>query len=81
MTQVQPVRIQPIYVRPAQLRCRFEMMAADAPSSHEFCAFDFPGCEGCPNALHSVRMVRSQEDPMKSTAWRGWIALAYRPTK
>ena len=35
--------------------------------------FDFPGCEGCPKALHTVRTVGSSEDPMKSMVWRGWI--------
>ena len=33
------------------------MMAADAPSGHEFCVFDFPGCKGCPKAQHTVRVV------------------------
>ena len=63
---------QPIQVQPVRLRCRFEMTAADAPLSHEFCVFDFPGCEGCPKALHAIRTVGSSEDPMKSKAWGGW---------
>jgi len=40
MLQIQPSQIQPV-----ELRCRFEMMAADAPSGHEFCVFDLPGCK------------------------------------
>jgi len=40
-------------VQATKLRCRFEMTAADAPSSYEFCVFDFPGCEGCPKAQHT----------------------------
>jgi hypothetical protein len=44
---------------------------------HQHCAqttiFDFPGCEGCPKALHTVRTVGSSEDLMKSMVWRGWI--------
>jgi hypothetical protein len=43
MLQIQPSQIQPV-----ELGCRFEMMAADAASGHEFCVFDFPGCKGCP---------------------------------
>ena len=54
------------------------MTAADAPSGHEFCVFDFPGCKGCPKALHVVRMVGSSEDPMKSGALRAWVAAASR---
>ena len=42
------------------------MAVADAPSSHEFCVFEFPGCEGCSKAQHIVRTVESSEDPMKS---------------
>jgi hypothetical protein len=81
MSQVQTVQIEPVQVQPVQLRCRFEMTAADAPLSHEFCVFDFPGCEGCPRALHLTKTVGSSEDPMKSKAWRGWIAHASRPKR
>jgi hypothetical protein len=62
---------------PIKLRCRFEMTAADAPSGHEFCVFDFPGCKGCPKALHKVQMVGSSEDPMKSEALRAWVARVF----
>lgn len=58
------------------VRCRFEMTAANAPSSGEFCVFEFPGCEGCPNALHAVKTVGNSEDPMKSKVLRKWIAQA-----
>lgn len=67
-------QIQPSQIQPSKLRCRFEMTAAEAPSSDEFCVFDFPGCEGCPKALHTVRTAGSSEDPMKSEAWRAWVA-------
>ena len=63
-------------VQPVKFRCRFEMTAADAPSSHEFCVFDFPGCEGCPKAQHAVQTVGSSEDPMKSEIWRAWAVRA-----
>jgi hypothetical protein len=66
-------------VQPIKFRCRFEMTAVDARSSDEFCVFDFPGCEGCPKAQHTVRTVGSSEDPMNSEALRGWIARASRP--
>ena len=57
------------------------MTAADALSSHEFCVFEFPGCEGCPKAQHTVRMVVSSEDPMKSEALRAWVAALPAPKK
>ena len=66
-------------VQPTKLRCRFEMTAADAPSGYEFCAFDFPGCEGCPKAQHTVRTVGISEDPMTSEALRAWAARFSRP--
>ena len=65
-------------VRPIHVRCRFEMTGADAPSSGEFCVFEFPGCEGCPNAQHAVKTVGSSKDPMKSKVLREWIARASR---
>ena len=67
--------------QPVKFRCRFEMTAADAPSSHEFCMFEFPGCEECPKAQHTVRTVGSSEDPMKSEAWLAWAARASHPKK
>jgi len=57
------------------------MLATDAPSSYEFCVFDFPGREGCQAAPHSVRSVGVSEDPIKSRIWQGWIAGVSRPHK
>jgi len=74
MLQIQPSQIQPV-----NFRCRFEMMAADAPSSHDFCVFDFPGCKGCPRAQHTVRTVGSSEDPMNSEALRAWLRALPAP--
>jgi hypothetical protein len=76
MPQTQRSQVQPV-----KLRCRFEMTAADAPSGHEFCMFEFPGCKGCPKAQHTLQTVGSSEDPMKSKALRGWIAYASCPKK
>jgi hypothetical protein len=73
--------IQPSQVQRVELRCRFGMTVANAPSGDEFCMFEFPGCEGCPKAQHTVRSVGCSEDPMKSDVWRGWIARAFRPEK
>ena len=67
--------------QPTKLRCRFEMTAADAPSSYEFCVFDFSGYEGCPKAQHTVQTVGSSDDPMKSEALRAWAARASSPRK
>jgi hypothetical protein len=75
MREIQPVQ------QPASVRCRFAMTAADAPSSHEFCVFEFPACEGCPKAMHVIRAAGGSEDPMKSMAWSGWIAGASRLKK
>jgi hypothetical protein len=74
MLQIQPSQIQPV-----NFRCRFEMMAADAPSGNDFCVFDFPGCKGCPKAQHTVRTVGSSEDPMKSEALRAWLRALPAP--
>ena len=74
MLQIQLRQIQPV-----NFRCRFEMMAADAPSGHDFCVFDFPGCKGCPKAQHTVRTVGSSEDPMKSEALRAWLRALPAP--
>jgi hypothetical protein len=74
MLQIQPSQIQPV-----NFRCRFGMMAADAPLSHDFCVFDFPGCKGCPKAQHTVRTVRSSEDPMNSEALRAWLRALPAP--
>jgi hypothetical protein len=68
MPQVQPAEHQPV-----PLRCHFDMTAADAASSHEFCVFEFPGCEGCPRASHVLKALGSPEDPIKSIVWRGWF--------
>jgi hypothetical protein len=50
-------------------------------SQGEFCAFEFPGCEGCQYALHAIKTVKGLEDPMKSEALRAWVASASRPKK
>ena len=57
------------------------MTMADAPSGLEFCVFDFPGCKGCPKALHMVHMVGGSEDPMKSETLLEWVALVFLDPK
>ena len=42
-------------IQRVELRCRFEMMAADAPSGHELWVFDLPGCKECPKTQLAVR--------------------------
>ena len=76
MPEIQPIQHQPVIVR-----CRFAMTAADAHSIPEFCVFGFPGCEGCPKAMHVIKTVQSSEDPMKSMALSGWFAGALPPKK
>lgn len=63
----------------ADFGCRFATTAGDAPPSQELCAFELPGCNACPRALRVARIVRGEEDPMKSELWRAWIARVAHP--
>jgi hypothetical protein len=63
------MQIQATPVDPIHVRCRFEMAAVEAPSSGEFCTFEFPGCKGSPNAPHAVKTVGSSEDPLRSSGF------------
>ena len=40
-------------------------------SYRDFCAFEFPGCSGCPKAFHPNASVATTEDPLNSKAWGG----------
>jgi hypothetical protein len=54
--------------------CRFEEASRDGKadeSYRDFCAFEFPGCAGCPKAFHNTASVSMHEDPLRSKAWRG----------
>jgi hypothetical protein len=54
--------------------CRFEEISSDGKadeSYRDFCAFEFPGCAGCPKAFHNTASVSMNEDPLKSKAWCG----------
>jgi len=75
MCQIQRNQVQPI-----NFRCRFEMTAADAPPSREFCGFDFLGCEAYPKAQHAVQRVGGSEAPMMSEVWHAWIASIAAPS-
>ena len=50
--------------------CRFPALPG-LPCEDEFCAYDFPCCEGCPKLKGGK--ASAAEDPMKSIIWRGWI--------
>lgn len=66
MALAQPAKILPFV-------CRFEKASPDGKadtSYRDFCAFEFPGCAGCPNAFQANASVSASEDPLKSTAWR-----------
>jgi hypothetical protein len=54
----------------APFSCRFTALPGIACEG-EFCAFDFPCCEGCPKS--KVGKATVPEDPLKSPIWRGWI--------
>jgi hypothetical protein len=58
------------------VQCRLANVSADVKSSlgHiDFCAFEFPRCEGCPNESGSVSTLKSVEDPMNSMVVSGWL--------
>jgi hypothetical protein len=55
---------------PAPFACRIATITGVC-SQDEFCAFDFPWCEGCPKS--QVGKSRPKEDPMKSPIWQHWI--------
>jgi hypothetical protein len=42
-------------------------------ASFNACAFEFPRCDGCPNASRSVSTVRAVEDPINSVILSGWL--------
>ena len=66
------LEMQPVQHPALGVLCRFAD-TAEAYSNHEFCAFEFPVCEGCPNAVQAVATVGRREDPMKSKVMNGWI--------
>src|SRR5450631_3575123 len=48
--------------------CRFEAASPGGKvgdSYRDFCAFEFPGCSGCPLASHTLARVATTEDPLK----------------
>jgi hypothetical protein len=53
----------------APLSCRFDT-AHGGIEDGEFCAFEFPWCEGCPKSL--IGKAGGAEDPLKSAIWLGW---------
>ncbi|QDM15489.1 hypothetical protein FNL55_05575 [Tardiphaga sp. vice352] len=55
----------------APFACRIKSVVGECLPGEEFCAFEFPWCEGCPKSL--VEKVRALEDPIKSGIWHGWI--------
>jgi hypothetical protein len=57
------------------VQCRLANIAADVKSSShiDFCAFEFPRCDGCPNESGSVSTLKSVEDPMNSVVVSGWL--------
>jgi hypothetical protein len=58
------------------VQCRLTNVATDVKSSVgdiDFCAFEFPRCDGCPNESGSVATLKSVEDPMNSVVVSGWL--------
>ena len=60
----------------APVQCRLGEVSAGVKSSSghfDFCAFEFPRCDGCPNESGSVSTLKSLEDPMNSVVVSGWL--------
>jgi hypothetical protein len=55
----------------APFTCRVKSAIGECLPGEEFCAFEFPWCEGCPRSL--VGKAAAKEDPLKSSIWNGWI--------
>lgn len=59
-----------------QVQCRLAETSADASSVRayvDFCAFEFPGCDDCPNGSSRKRGSEAAGDPLKSVALSGWL--------
>jgi hypothetical protein len=60
----------------APVQCRIANVSTDVKSSLaylDFCAFELPQCDGCPNESGSLSTLKSVEDPMNSAAVSGWL--------
>jgi len=60
----------------APVQCRIANVSADVKSSLaylDFCAFECPRCDGCPNESGSVSTLKSVEDPMNSVVVSGCL--------
>jgi hypothetical protein len=58
------------------VQCRLANVPAGVKSSlaHlDFCAFEFPRCDGCPNISGSAQAFEAVDDPMKSAILSGWL--------
>jgi hypothetical protein len=58
------------------VQCRLPNVPADveAGGTHiDFCAFEFPGCDGCPSVSGSVTAFGTIDDPMRSKVLLDWL--------
>jgi hypothetical protein len=58
------------------VQCRLAGVWADVksgPADFDFCAFELPRCDGCPNVSDPVNAVETIDDPMKSRVLSGWL--------
>ena len=58
------------------VQCRLPNVTADmkAGGGHfDFCAFEFPGCDGCPSVSGSVTAFGTIDDPMSSDVLVDWL--------
>lgn len=72
------------YLEALPLKRRYGEMSSDRrpdASCREFCRYDFPRCDGCPDAVRAEPICSSFEDPMQSMVVRGWIHGMSQPSK
>lgn len=58
------------------VQCRLPNVFADvkAGGAHfDFCAFEFPGCDGCPSTSGPVTAFGPIDDPMRSEVLLDWL--------
>jgi hypothetical protein len=47
----------------------------------EYCAFECPICEGCPNMTDGLKALLAPTDPFRSSATKAWLQSDLHPPK
>lgn len=65
------------------IQCRLPNVSADVKadgiSNFNFCAFEFPRCDGCPSVSGPVAAFRNTDDPMMSGILGDWLNGLHAP--